>query len=41
MHKDFAKNLKTARVWGTGVYDGQSVSREHILHDRDVVELHI
>lgn len=41
VHKDFAENLKTARVWGTGVYDGQPVSREHILHDGDVVELHI
>src|SRR5262245_58208355 len=41
VHRDFADNLKSARIWGTGVYDGQSVSREHVLHDRDVVELHI
>ncbi len=41
VHKDFAINLKSARVWGKEVRDGQSVSRAHRLHDGDVVELHI
>lgn len=41
IHKDFVDNLKLARVWGNGVYDGQPVGRDHILHDGDVVELHI
>lgn len=41
VHRDFAEKLKSARIWGTGVYDGQSVSRDHVLHDKDVVELHI
>jgi ribosome-interacting GTPase 1 len=41
VHKDFAESLKTARIWGTGVHDGQNVGREHVLHDRDVVELHV
>jgi ribosome-interacting GTPase 1 len=41
VHQDFLKNLKTARVWGEGVYDGQLVRRDHVLHDGDVVELHI
>lgn len=41
VHRDFADNLKSARIWGTGVYDGQTVTRDHILHDRDVVELHV
>ncbi|MFL5342216.1 MAG: GTPase [Gemmataceae bacterium] len=40
VHKDFEESLKSARVWGTGVFDGQSVGREHILHDKDIVELH-
>ncbi len=40
VHKDLAEHLKSARIWGTGVYDGQSVGRDHVLHDRDVVELH-
>jgi small GTP-binding protein len=39
IHQDFSEKLKAARVWGTGVYDGQMVGRDHILHDGDVVEL--
>jgi len=41
VHKDFYQSLKTARVWGSDVYDGQLVGRDHVLHDRDVVELHL
>ena len=41
VHRDFAAGLKSARIWGTGVYDGQSVKRDHVLHDKDVVELHM
>jgi ribosome-interacting GTPase 1 len=41
VHRDFATGLKSARIWGTGVYDGQSVKRDHMLHDKDVVELHL
>jgi ribosome-interacting GTPase 1 len=41
VHRDFFEKLKTARVWGTGVYDGQMVGRDHVLHDGDVVELRI
>src|SRR5690606_23728360 len=40
VHKDIAAGLKYARIWGTGVFDGQQVGPEHVLHDRDVVELH-
>ena len=41
VHPDFLVKLKTARVWGTGVYDGQMVGRDHVLYDGDVVELRI
>jgi ribosome-interacting GTPase 1 len=41
VHRDFAQGLKSARIWGTGVYDGQTVKRDHVLHDRDIVELHL
>jgi ribosome-interacting GTPase 1 len=41
VHRDFAEKLKSARVWGTGVFDGQAVPRDHVLHDKDVVELHV
>jgi hypothetical protein len=41
VHKDFQEKLKWAKVWGSGVYEGQMVNREYVLHDGDVVELHI
>jgi len=41
VHREFAESLKFARIWGTGVHDGQSVGREHVLHDGDMVELHV
>lgn len=41
VHKDFVENLKSARVWGTGVHDGQMVGREHVLCDGDIVELRV
>ncbi len=41
LHKDFYQNLKYAVVWGSGKYDGQRVSKEHVLQDGDVVEFHI
>lgn len=39
VHKDFLENLTTARVWGSAEFDGQSVSRDYVLQDRDIVEL--
>jgi ribosome-interacting GTPase 1 len=41
IHGSFEQSLKSARIWGTGVFDGQSVKRDHELHDGDVVELHV
>ena len=41
IHRDFEHSLKSARIWGTGVFDGQTVKRDHELHDGDVVELHV
>jgi len=41
VHQDFTEYLKGARIWGSGVFDGQAVSRDHVLHDGDVVELRI
>jgi len=41
VHRDFTEKLKSARIWGTGVYDGQTITRDHVLHDKDVVELHV
>ncbi len=41
VHKDFLRNLKSARVWGKEVHDGQLVGRDYILIDGDIVELKI
>ncbi len=41
VHRDFEHSLKFAKVWGTGVFEGQTVKRDHELHDADVVELHV
>ena len=41
VHQDFEAGLKSAKVWGTGVFDGQAVGREHVLSDKDIVELHL
>ncbi len=41
VHHVFVEHLKAARVWGRDVFDGQMVSRDHVLHDGDIVELHI
>nr|AYC79406.1 putative GTPase [uncultured bacterium] len=41
VHKDLADTVKYAKIWGTSVaHGGQSVGRDHILADKDLVELH-
>jgi hypothetical protein len=40
VHRDLASSLKFARVWGGGAVDGQTVGRDFVLQDRQVVELH-
>lgn len=41
LHKEFARNLKFARIWGKGKYDGQNIGMEEPVHDKDVLEFHI
>lgn len=40
VHHEIAEKLKFARVWGPSARDGQTVGREHMLLDGDLVELH-
>jgi hypothetical protein len=40
VHHDFLTQLKYARLWGHGKFEGQMVNRDHLLEDKDVVELH-
>jgi ribosome-interacting GTPase 1 len=39
VHSDLADTLKAAKVWGSAQFDGQTVKRDHVLKDKDVVEL--
>jgi ribosome-interacting GTPase 1 len=40
VHHDFLAQLKYARLWRDGRFEGQTVNRDHVMEDRDVVELH-
>lgn len=40
IHNDLVSGMTYARAWGTGVFDGQSVDRHHVLSDGDIVEIH-
>jgi hypothetical protein len=40
IHRDLAEKLKHARIWGTDVYEGQNVQKNHVLNDKDIVELY-
>jgi len=41
IHKDFARKLKFAKIWGEGKFDGQRVNKEYALTDEDIIEFHI
>jgi len=41
IHRDFSEKLKSARVWGSAVFDGQLVPKDYLLQDGDIVELRI
>jgi small GTP-binding protein len=42
VHKDFAEKLNYARVWSKqGTISGLRVTRDYVLNDEDVVELHL
>jgi uncharacterized protein len=40
VHKDLAATFKFAKIWGHGVHDGTPVKGDHVVHDRDIVEIH-
>jgi ribosome-interacting GTPase 1 len=41
IHRDFPGHLREARLWGSSRFEGQAVPRDHVLKDKDVVELHV
>jgi ribosome-interacting GTPase 1 len=40
VYRGLENRVRSARIWGHGVADGQNVHLDHILHDKDIVELH-
>ncbi|MBS7643500.1 50S ribosome-binding GTPase [Candidatus Bathyarchaeota archaeon] len=40
IHTFLYRNFKYARIWGSSKYPGEKVGGEHILKDKDVVEIH-
>ena len=40
LHKHFAEGFKFARIWGDDWYDGQTVGRDDVVHEGDVLEFH-
>ncbi len=42
IHSSFPEKLRYARVWGKSVdFDGQQVSKDHLLTDGDVIEMNV
>ena len=41
VHKDIARDLRFARMWGVEVFDGQQVGPDHLVSDGDLVEMHL
>lgn len=40
VHRDLAKSLKFARIWGSAKFEGQQVGKDHVVADGDIIELH-
>jgi len=40
VYRGYEHQVRAARRWGRGVADGQNVQLDHVLHDKDIVELH-
>lgn len=41
VHREMARDMKFARIWGRSVFDGQQTGPEHPVEDGDIVELHM
>jgi hypothetical protein len=40
LHRDFLKNFRHAKVWGSSVkFPGQKVGFDHVLEDKDVLRI--
>jgi len=41
VYRGLENQVRSARLWGRGVIDGQNVHLDHVLHDKDIVELRV
>ena len=41
VHKDFVAQLRYAKIWGAGKFNGQMVKRDYKVNEGDIIELHI
>jgi ribosome-interacting GTPase 1 len=41
IHRDLAKNFKHARVWSTSLQGVSTMKGDYVVHDKDVVEIHV
>ena len=41
LHKDFARKMKFAKIWGEGKFEGQRVQKDFVLSDGDILEFHV
>ena len=41
VHREFVGKLKYAKLWRGGEINGMMVSKEFVLEDRDIIELHV
>lgn len=41
IHKDFAEEMKFARVWGSGKFDGQKIQRDYVVEEGDIFEFKV
>lgn len=41
IHREFGDKLRSARVWGSGKFDGQTVDGTHVVEDGDILEIQV
>ena len=41
VHREFVERFASAKLWGSGKFDGQTVDRAHPVADGDVLEIHL
>jgi ribosome-interacting GTPase 1 len=40
VHRDIAKGMRSAKIWGSGKFQGQAVQKDFVVSDGDVIEIH-